>query len=435
MQPEVLSNRGNQSSMLRICAFTSAAGNYLPKVRLLCQSLKKFHPEFEVYWAIADEVPKWLNVGAEPFDCLVQIDDLKIPNVRGWLFGHTIAELSTAIKPFVVQHLLEKGGADAILYFDPDIVLFSRLDDLVLEFDHGSILLTPHQTKPETELEAVIDNEIGSLRHGIFNLGFLGVKNDENGRLFTDWWRERLYCFCHELLDQHLWNDQKWIDFVPVFFEGVRILKCSRFNVAPWNITTRTVKGSWKKGFTVDGEPLGFYHFTGFDTGAHRIMSTKYGGNNVAIKSLVEWYEKQATTYRDRQVESAPWAFGSFSNGAPITKNHRLVYRLRRDLQDNYPNPFEVCERRKSYYQWFQWRAPTEYPELFSDNAPVSDLEQKGGGGKRVVDWRRIRMHARRGIKNMNYGVYLVEKAWKIWRAEGWNGIKTRLHRRQFGGF
>src|SRR5262249_55952407 len=143
----------------------------------------------------------------------------------------------------------------------------------------------------EKEIEAVIDNEICSLRHGIFNLGFLGIKNDANGRLFTRWWTDRLFHFCYESLDQHLWTDQKWANFAPVFFEGVKILKKSRFNVAPWNITTRHVSGSFSEGFRVDGEPLGFYHFTGFDSGAHRVMATKYGGDNRAVMSLVGWYE------------------------------------------------------------------------------------------------------------------------------------------------
>ena len=43
--------------MGRTVAFTSAATNYLPKVRKLCSSIRTHHPEFEIVFALADEWP------------------------------------------------------------------------------------------------------------------------------------------------------------------------------------------------------------------------------------------------------------------------------------------------------------------------------------------------------------------------------------------
>src|SRR6185312_7550583 len=169
----------------------------------------------------------------------------------------------TAIKPFALGHLLRLPGCETVLYFDPDMVLFSRVDDILTALSQQTIALTPHQNKPEQTLDAILDNEVASLKHGIFNLGFIGVRNTDEGRRFTDWWADRTYRLCRADVPNGLFTDQKWINFAPVFFEGVAIIKSSRHNVATWNLTTRRLTGNFDAGFTVDGEPLGFYHFTG----------------------------------------------------------------------------------------------------------------------------------------------------------------------------
>ncbi len=409
--------------------FTSAAINYLPKIRVLCRSVKSYHPEVMVHLALADEAPEWLDVTREPFDNVIRISDLAIPHERAWIFGHTIVELSTAIKPFVFRYLLERSDAEAVIYFDPDIVLFSRLDDLFEELRSGSILLTPHQVKPEESVQAIMDNEIGSLRHGVFNLGFLGVRNDKDGRALSDWWANRVYHFCTESVEENLFVDQKWMNFAPIFFEGVRIVKCPRFNVAPWNITTRKVSGSLKTGFAVEGKPLGFYHFTGFDSGGQRTMAAKYGGDNAAIMELVSWYARQIET--DERVERR-WAFGVFGNGEPITKAHRLVYRVREDLQRAYPDPFRIEPGTASYLDWFRRRAAVEHPELVSAKGatrPAPPLTYIMPAGSRRIDWNRIRKYIRAAMTDIRQARALVRRAWSILENEGFKSLRYRLYR------
>ena len=100
--------------------------------------------------------------------------DLGIPEWKGWAFCHDIVELSTAIKPFALLNLLSRPECSKVIYLDPDIVMFSRVDDILEAMDDASLVLTPHQTEPEVAVAAVIDNEICSLKHGIYNLGFRG---------------------------------------------------------------------------------------------------------------------------------------------------------------------------------------------------------------------------------------------------------------------
>ena len=176
--------------------FTSAAVNYIPKVRLLLDSIREFHPEAKIHLALADERPADLPLD-EMFDSVWSPADLGIDNWRAWAFRHTIVELATAIKPFVLAKLLANEG-DRVIYMDPDTVLYSRLDDVLQTLEHSSIALTPHQTTPEDDWRAIADNEICSLKHGVYNLGFVAVAATPVGRAFAAWWRER----CHRLCAQ-----------------------------------------------------------------------------------------------------------------------------------------------------------------------------------------------------------------------------------------
>lgn len=347
--------------MGKTVAYTSAAVNYLPKVRKLCASIRKHHPEFEIVLALADERTDAVDFAAEPIDRIIALDDLPIADRRRWTYFHTIVELATAIKPYVLRKLLAEPDVDRVIYFDPDMVLFSRLDDLLGSLDAANIVLTPHLTHPETTLEAVRDNEISALKHGVYNLGFLGVRSTDEGRRFADWWAERIYHFCVADIPGGLFTDQRWIDLAPAFFDGVGILKSPRFNVATWNLTTRTVGGDHAHGFTVDGEPLGFYHFTGFDSGAHKVMAAKHGAGNPAVAALVQWYADEARFDDAEPAAKVRWKYGTYSDGTPIPVQHRRLYRARPDLQVAYPDPFDAG----GLMRWMQTQGPLEHPEYF----------------------------------------------------------------------
>lgn len=348
--------------MGKTVAFTSAATNYLPKVRKLCASIRRHHPEFEIVLALADERAPGVDFSQEPLDRVIALPDLDMRDATRWTYFHTIVELATAIKPFVMQRLLEDPEVDRVIYFDPDIVLFSRLDDMLAELDAGQIVLTPHLTRPEVTPEGVRDNEISALKHGVYNLGFVGVRNTAEGKRFAGWWAERLYDYCIADIPAGLFTDQRWIDLAPAFFDGVRVLKSSRFNVATWNIPTRRVEGTSASGFTVDGEPLGFYHFTGFDSGAHQVMADKYAEGNPSVAELIKWYSDETRFDGDEPAAQVKWAYGRYSDDSTIPATHRKLYRARPDLQAAFPDPFDASAG--GLKAWMEHQGPLEHPEL-----------------------------------------------------------------------
>lgn len=356
--------------------FTCAAVNYLPKVRILCSSIRQYHPDAVIHLALADEQPEWLDVSTELFDSVLPLDKLGIPNAHAWSFGHNIVELSTAIKPFALKYLLDLPDCRAVLYFDPDMVLFSRVDDILVKLNTHNLALTPHLTQPELSLAGILDHEISCLRHGIFNLGFIAVANTDEGRRFAGWWADRLYLFCRAEVENGLFTDQKWLDFAPAFFDGVAVLKSSRHNVATWNLATRKVTGNFNDGFMVDGEPLGFYHFTGFDSGAHRIMAEMYASASPAVQDLIAWYEGQIMIAESDPISRWPWAYGRFSDGTQIEPCHRWLFREHGDLRTAFPDPYFSREGEKTFLNWCQTEGKWRFPGFFGEKGNCQKLVQ-----------------------------------------------------------
>lgn len=422
-----------------IYAFTSAACNYLPKVRLLVKSLRRFHPEVRVVLTMADEVANSELLSTEDWDEILPISALGIENWRQWAFTHEIVELSTAIKPFALANLLSRDDCKAVIYLDPDMVLFSRLDDLISEFESHDILLTPHQTTPETRLAEIMDNEICSLKHGIYNLGFIGVRSTENGKAFAQWWSDRAYYFCRDEISNGLFTDQRWIDLVPAFFDRIKILRSPRFNVAPWNISTRKLSGNIKDGFSIENIPLGFYHFTGFDSGAHCLVTAKYEKNNPALSHLTNWYKGQISSLGNDPLSQQNWAFGYFEDGTPITRYQRLIYRNRPDLQRKFPSPFlGSSSDSNSFLGWSQQIGFNEYPNISgarkSKDIDYSELTMRltPSIAPPTDEADSISKQLASALSNPLEAKLIAKQAIRVIRREGFFGFISRLKNKLF---
>jgi hypothetical protein len=337
-----------------IDVFTSITANYIPKARVLAHSIKRSHPTIRFSLLLSDTLPAAFDLATEPFDSVILLQDLNIPNLRQWIFKHSLVELSTAVKGFALVRLLRNEDCSAVLYFDPDIVALTPLDELIEHFTSHSILLTPHLTEPETTMEGILDNELCVLQHGVFNLGFIGIKNSPEGRRFANWWADRLTHFCRDDIPRGLFTDQRWIDLAPAYFEQIAILRDPVYNVCTWNLNHRQVEGNLEEGLRVGGQKIVFYHFSGLDSGAQQLMLDKYGSGMPGLYELREWYLRECERMGQQQFSSICWAYGQFDNAETITAQHRKSYRDRVDLQDAFPDPFATHNVNRSYYHWFE---------------------------------------------------------------------------------
>jgi hypothetical protein len=330
--------------------FTSCTNNYLPLARVLGNSLKKFHHNLQFHVILCDEISDKINLENEPFDSIISIEQLPIPNFKQWVFKHNLVEMCTAVKGLGFLEIFKRYNCDNVIYFDPDIAIFDSLNELLDNFNHSSILLTPHQLEPEKTKEMVIDNEICFLRYGTFNLGFLGVKNSQEGINFLQWWSNRCLNFCYDDPANGLYTDQRSIDLVPSFFKDINILRHSGYNVANWNLSNREITGDVNTKILVNNQPLGFYHFSS----SQGIMPQKYDLLNSSIESLLKWYQEECAKMGQKEFSKMSCFYDYFDNGELIEKKARLLYRESIELQNKYPNPFDTKNSQDSYYNYYQ---------------------------------------------------------------------------------
>ncbi len=340
--------------------YTSITLSYLAKARVLARSVKRHNPGYRFYLVLAEPAPPWLAEGIaggrEPFDRLVTIDDLPIADKAAWLFGLDVIEACTGVKAAAMQLLQEKFGEDRVIYLDPDIAVFHGLEPLVEMLGDHSILLTPHCPAAETEIEAMIYNEISSLAHGVYNLGFIAVAGDAEGRRLTAWWSQRLRHFCHYDIPRGLFTDQRWIDLVPAQFDRVNIVRDPVYNVASWNVTQRHVSGSVPEGLLCDGRPLCFYHFSGINSKTPERIHRLFVPQNKTLDRLVKWYRAECEGQGERSFRDSVWHYSRYDDGTPITRPQRLLFRSDPRLQSRFPNPFAAGA--DSFYRWLTTDGP-----------------------------------------------------------------------------
>ncbi|MDX1733661.1 MAG: hypothetical protein R3228_04810 [Halioglobus sp.] len=333
--------------------FTSISSNYLPKARVLCRSVKAHVPAAQFHVLLCDAVPAELDLASENFDSLITIDELPIDNRQAWIFQHEVVELCTAVKGLGFQEIFRRHDADKVVFLDPDIVVFSDLDLIESKLDEHSILVTPHQTEPESSRGAIVDHEVSSLKFGVFNLGFLAVRNSPEGHRFVGWWSDRLRDFCFDDRDKGLFTDQKWIDLAPAFFPDLGIVRDTQVNVSTWNINQREITGDLAGGIGVDGKPLCFYHFSGLDSGAMKVMADVYGAAAPVVEELRTWYVKECETMGQAQLGGRPCQYDLYSDGGRVRPAQRLIYRYREELQSLFPDPYD-CSAQGGYRGWYR---------------------------------------------------------------------------------
>ena len=124
---------------------------------------------------------------------VLQAANLGIADFPSFAFAYDVTEFNTAIKPFLMLRLFERGHRD-VVYFDPDIALYRRLDDLLALLDGGaSFVLTPHFCAPPA---AAPRTERHVMQTGVYNLGFLAAAQAPETESLMSWWARRMLYDC-----------------------------------------------------------------------------------------------------------------------------------------------------------------------------------------------------------------------------------------------
>jgi hypothetical protein len=300
-------------------AFTCCSNNYLAQASILAETLKKENPNYKFYVFLVDRYSNKINYEDFPFT-IIQFEELPIQDVDFMISNYNVIELNTSVKATAFKYLFKHFSPSLILFFDPDIYVFSKLDIIEQYLETNEIVLTPHITAPINQ--GANPNENVFLNFGIYNLGFIGLKNSPNTNDFLNWWESKLLAQCKINPCQGIFVDQLWINHAPIFFQNVFVTKHLGLNIAPWNLHERTVTKSQNK-LTVNNDfDLIFFHFSDYNYLNPEVLSSKYIRNTFENNSnCVELY----SMYHEAMIKHNIVKYSNIKCAFPIQKEKEEI--------------------------------------------------------------------------------------------------------------
>jgi hypothetical protein len=274
-------------------AFTLCSNNYYAQALALARSFLLHHPNCIFYIVLVDKKIEMTSID----DRIVTLEIEEIESdILSLALRYNIVELNTAVKPQVFLYLFNNTNADTIYYIDPDIYIydnFTALEDYLNNYD---ILLTPHILTP-IPIDGKTPMENDFLNFGLYNLGFLALKRSASNFQLLEWWKERTYQFGYKDLAKGLFVDQLWMNFIPLFFERVKIILHPGYNMGPWNLHERYLTVTGDKYFIGGTDPLYFFHFSTMnpskDNQLHPVFNRFTIANRPDLAKLYRDYKKE----------------------------------------------------------------------------------------------------------------------------------------------
>lgn len=202
-------------------------------------------------------VPQWPGVQVVGVRDLVDGEEERRLRRR-----YTIAEFCFALKPRLLLHAIDRVAERAV-YLDSDILAYSRFDEVFVALERSSIALTPHLDTPLPD-DGRLPSDMTILRSGAFNMGFVGAAATARARVILEWWDRRVRRWGYVSPEAGYQGDQKWMDLAVGVFPDIGIVRDPGYNVAYWNLHSRSLAAT-ESGITVQGVPLVFFHFSGYD--------------------------------------------------------------------------------------------------------------------------------------------------------------------------
>jgi len=281
---------------MHIQAFTICSANYLAQAITLGNSLHEHEPNWRFTIVLVDDpssvrgatIPEWITI--------LPAEDVNIPGLAGMALRYNIIELSTAIKPFCFAWFFSSDASlEQVHYVDPDMMFFNHPEPLQSALSTAEISLTPHHLS-EIPNDNHFPGENLALNHGIYNLGYLGLRRSENTDAMLAWWSDRLHSHCIIDLKEGYFVDQLWMNLVPIYYPGAAIFRHPGVNIAYWNLHERSVLNNREVHHKERAWPLILFHFSGFRPASPQRLTraeTRVGPREQpALLPLLECYSK-----------------------------------------------------------------------------------------------------------------------------------------------
>jgi hypothetical protein len=239
----------------KFACLTIADSKYLSQVIVLAESFYKFHPNADFYFISLDNFSNYKVSNSRVLT--LDLNELGIPpkilqNMQSY---YDVVELATALKPWALLKVLELNY-DCSIYLDPDILVTNSLEKALESASKYGMALTPSRINLGESFIPDGD-ELGLLRYGSFNLGFVACTLKSKDILL--WWQKRLIWYSTRAKYHFHFTDQKWMDILPSS-KKIGILNDYGFNLTLVNLNERKLSYKNRKIYANENL-LVFVHF------------------------------------------------------------------------------------------------------------------------------------------------------------------------------
>jgi hypothetical protein len=236
--------------------------NYLSRGLALYHSLQRHAPGTRFWVLCLDEVcPQVLVTLALPNLVPVSLADFEAadPEVAATRSNRSMIEYYFTCSPAWILHVLEReASCEWVTYLDGDLFFFDTPEKIFGELEESAFAIIPHRYTPKLKKLQ---------KYGVYNVGWVGVRNHSDGISAVSWWRNKCIEWCYDYVDGDRFADQGYLETLLTRFPRVKAIENIGANLAPWNIGNYRIEYRATKVLINETHPLIFFHFQGLRKG------------------------------------------------------------------------------------------------------------------------------------------------------------------------
>ena len=385
---------------MNIC--TIIARNYVAHARVLAESFQKVHPGRRL------QRPRHRRPGRlhRPRRGAVRAAHDRARSASAdperMAAAYDVMELSTAVKPWLLRHLLERQGVDSVAYLDPDIQVFDAAR-------RGRAAGAEPRSGPDAALHgAAPPRRPQAERRGHPHRRLLqprlhrpraGDRRPRAARLVVGAPRERTASTNPSRGASSTSDGSTW----PRVSGRASTSSATPPSTSPTGTCpTRSLETTAAGGYLVDGEPLRFFHFSGFDPRRPTELSKHQNRIDAAadpvLTRICREYAAELLSHGFEEAIGWPYGWEAMPGGVKLDRATRRVFREAAEAGSIPESVFTQpgAERFAEYLRGGESDGVNRYAKALWDSR--ADFRRifpsvEGDSGPAFVDW----LHATSG--------------------------------------